>query len=99
MREITQADIVCAARALLCAPEQDWPDTVAAMLAEAHHADRYRKAFGRVHPRLGTGSLMNVACARGQAGDVPISDEACLRAMHAVIEAVLDWRGARAPFR
>ncbi|MCC5957033.1 MAG: hypothetical protein JJU07_13120 [Natronohydrobacter sp.] len=92
MREITHGDIRVAARVLLARPEVDWPALMARMLTKAHHADRYRKALGRYHPRLGNGTLMGAAFGMGVAPEPLPSDSRYLAAIGAVIEAVLDWR-------
>ncbi len=98
MREITHGDIVTAARVLLARPEPDWPALVARMLAAAHTADCHRKALGRVHPRLGAGTLISVAMAFGPAPVPRPSDSRYLRALAAVAQGVLAWRAARSPF-
>lgn len=95
MREITQGDICAATRVLLAHPKRDWPLLMAQMLYEAHVADCYRKRFGRAHPRLGTGSLMSVALARGPAPVPVAADSVSLVATGAVIAAVLVWRAER----
>ncbi len=92
MREITHGDIRAAARVLLAQSECIWPELMADMLGQAHHADRYRKAMGRLHPRLGNGTLMSVALARAPVAEPPASDPRYLTAIRAAIEAVLDWR-------
>lgn len=99
MREITQGDIRAAARVLVARPRSDWPALVAGMLEAAHHADCHRKALGRVHGRLGNGTLMAVALGRGPVPEPQASDGAYLDAMAAVIEAVILWRTDRASRR
>lgn len=92
MREITHGDIRAAARVLLARPDEEWPALMARMLDEVHQADCYRKALGRVHPRLGNGTLMSTAFTLGAAPEPPVSDLHYLRALGHVIAAVLDWR-------
>lgn len=99
MREITQGDIRAAARVLIARPCAQWPALVAHMLEEAHHADCHRKALGRVHGRLGNGTLMAVAMRQGPAPEPLASDGAYLDAMATVIEAVMRWRAERASRR
>ncbi len=96
MREITHGDIRAAARVLLVRPAADWPHVMAQMLDEAHCADRYRKSFGRHHPRLGNGTLMSAALARKPVPEPPASDPRYLATLAASIEAVLSWRMGRA---
>ena len=99
MREITQGDIRAAARVLIARPCADWPALVTRMLDEAHHADCHRKALGRLHGRLGNGTLMAVAMRHGPAPEPLASDRAYLDAMAAVIAAVICWRAERASRR
>ena len=96
MRSLTQGDIAAAARALLAHPEAERAARLRVMLDEAHAADRYRRVFGRSHPRLGNGTLMAAALAQGCLPEPPAGDRAYLRTMAQVIEAVLDWYAARA---
>ncbi|TVP72325.1 MAG: hypothetical protein EA339_06810 [Rhodobacteraceae bacterium] len=92
MREVTHGDIRAAARVLLSHAEQEWPHLVARMLVQAHHADCYRKAMGRLHPGLGNGTLMSVALAKAPVAEPPASDRRYLTAIRAVLEAVLAWK-------
>jgi len=94
MRSVSHGDICAAARVLLALPEADWPRQIATLLDEAHHADRYRKAFARYHPRLGTGTLMSAALARRPAPAPPVSETRHLQALAFVLEAVLARRAA-----
>jgi hypothetical protein len=95
MREITHGDIRAAARVLLAYRQEMWPGLMARMLEDAHCADRCRKALGRVHPKLGNGTLMSVALAHQPMPEPVASDQAYLVALGAVIAAVLDWRRQR----
>lgn len=96
MREITHGDICAAARVLLGCPRDNWPRVMAGLLYDAHYADCYRKRCGKVHPKLGNGTLMSVALACHPVGCHPVdcprpSDPAYLEAIGAAIQAVLDW--------
>lgn len=62
------------------------------LLEEATRAARFRRCHGRVHPRLGQGTLMERALACPLAEVAGPGDAAYLAAMAQVIEAVLDWR-------
>ena len=100
MRAVTLGDIRAAARVLAQHPQAARAALMAAMLQEADFADRYRKAYGRCHPRLGNGSLMSAALARAK--DIPaprLSERDGLEALALVIHAVLAWRIDRAPMR
>lgn len=92
MREVTHGDIRAAARVLLARPETDWPMVMGQMLTEAHHADCYRKALGRYHPRLGNGTLMGVAFAKGPVAEPNAADGRYLAAIGAAIDALIYWR-------
>ncbi|MCC5993167.1 MAG: hypothetical protein JJT99_11650 [Rhodobacteraceae bacterium] len=100
MREVTQGDIRAAARVLAQHPACARAGLMAAMLQEADHADRYRKVFGRVHPRLGNGTLMAAALARARARPAPrLSERDGLECLVLVVHAVLAWRVERAQMR
>lgn len=89
MRSITQGDIAAAARAALARPAPERAAAIAALIAEAELADRYRRRLGRLHPCLGNGTLMAAALARGAVPEPAPGDPAYLRAMAQVIEALL----------
>jgi len=95
MRTVTQGDVAAAARALLACPEDARAALLVRLLADAHAADRYRRVFGRVHPRLGNGTLMATALARTTVPEPVVGDMAYLRALAQVIEGVLDWHASR----
>ncbi len=61
MRRIHYADVSCAARALMPVAEDARWDACRQMIARAEVADAYRCATGRLHPKWGSGSLMEVA--------------------------------------
>lgn len=62
------------------------------LLADAHCADQYRKRMGRVHPRLGNGTLAGALVRIDRAPDVSVGAGQFLETMAAVIDAVLKWR-------
>jgi len=76
-------------------PEAQRPALMRALLDEAHRADRFRLRFGRVHPRLGNGTLMASAMARTQAEGAGPGDGAYLTALAQAIDCVLEWRCAQ----
>lgn len=88
MRPVLPGDLVAAARALRPLPVPARPAAVAAMIAEAALADRFRKRLGRPHPRLGNGSLMAAASAWPQAAEPWLSDPDWLGCLAAVIAAL-----------
>ena len=92
MREVTFGDIRAAARVLLKWPSGDWPEVMHRLLLEAHCADCYRKRWARAHPRLGNGTLMNVALSRHPVAEPAPSNPAYLAALAAAIAGVLDWK-------
>lgn len=95
MRQITHGDVTCAARVLMQLPVSQRAMVLADMLTAAHLADCHRKATGRVHPRLGNGTLMAVALARGAGPEPFAGDRAYLTALAQVIEGVIAWRADR----
>jgi hypothetical protein len=73
MAPVTLGDICAAARVLLTVPEQDWPQTLHALLSEA--ADRR--------------TLMAVCLRRAPPPAPPTDDPAHLRALLAVLAALV----------
>lgn len=61
MRPLLHGDLTSAARHLLRLPAAERPAVCAQLIAQADAADRYRKRFGRAHPRWGNGTLMAAA--------------------------------------
>ncbi len=99
MRPLLHGDLVAAARALLAVPAAGRDAAMASMLAAADRADRYRKSFGRAHPRHGTGSLMAAAGAWQQPPEPGLDDAdyiACLLCALAAIQGRRE-HAARAP--
>lgn len=92
MTEVGLGDVSAAARALMVVPESARAALMYRLLDEAGRAARYRRCHGRVHPRLGNGTLMARALACPQAEVAGPGDPEYLSALAQVIEAVLDWR-------
>ncbi|MCA0202835.1 MAG: hypothetical protein LCH92_00715 [Proteobacteria bacterium] len=63
MRPVTLTDLAAAARVLLALPEQQRRAGMAALIAGAEAADRYRQTTGRLHPAYGNGTLLAAALA------------------------------------
>ncbi|WP_134643135.1 hypothetical protein [Pseudaestuariivita atlantica] len=57
MRPATFIDVTHAARLLMAVPRVARGEVCDGLIAQAGHADKYRKRFGRAHARLGTGTL------------------------------------------
>lgn len=92
MTEVGLSDVAAAARALMVVPEAARAALMRRLLDEAGQAARYRRCHGRVHPRLGNGTLMERALACPLAEVAGPGDPDYLAALAQVIEAVLDWR-------
>ena len=58
MRPVLHADVICAARVLLCLPSGRRWQAAQELVARAEAADRYRRRLGRTHPGWGNGTLM-----------------------------------------
>ena len=67
MRPVLHADVICAARVLLCLPSGRRWQAAQELVARAEAADRYRRRLGRTHPGWGNGTLMAAAMARPMA--------------------------------
>ncbi|MGR3759616.1 DUF7742 family protein [Roseobacteraceae bacterium NS-SX3] len=74
-RPVLPGDVAAAARALLAAPEPSRAALCAQIFANAAEADIYRRRTGRLHPRLGDGSL-SAAARRHKLADEPFCDDA-----------------------
>jgi len=59
MRGVQMADIEIAARALILVAPADRKQRIAALIEQAHLADKFRKRLGKPHPELGSGTLMS----------------------------------------
>lgn len=92
MTGVGLGDVSAAARALMAVPEPERAALMLRLLEEATRAARFRRCHGRVHPRLGNGTLMERALACPLAGVTGPGNAEYLAAMAQVIEAVLDWR-------
>jgi serine O-acetyltransferase len=99
MRPILPGDLDAATRVVLRLPPALRPVVIDRLLAEAELADRYRQRTGRLHPLHGNGSL-SAAAGRWPQAPLPAAlSIAAARALIAVLEGWLRWRGARDPFR
>ncbi len=93
MRPLCHGDLIAAARALAAAPPGARGALIARMLVEADLADRYRKRLGRVHPRLGDGSLMAAAMRRPCRAEAFLQDDDYRACMALVLAGIDTWRG------
>lgn len=73
MRPVMHGDLTALARHLLTLAAPQRPTACAQLIAQADAADRYRKRFGRAHPRWGNGTLM------ARARVLPLPPEPCLQ--------------------
>lgn len=96
MRPVLHADVVAAARALLCVADVERRGIMYQMLEQASVADAYYKRFGRGHSTLGNGSLMAVAMSRDMAAEPFLDDPDYCRCWVVVFEALITWRSERA---
>lgn len=72
MRSVLPGDLRAAACALLPVPRAARGAALAALLARAEAADRYRRRLGRAHPAWGDGTL---AAAAGPVPPEPFADD------------------------
>lgn len=93
MRSITHGDAVAAASALVRLPAACWERQLDAYLRRADAADRYRKRFGRFHPRWGNGSLIGaVLCDTPVWPEPRLSDPLYAEALVTVLFALIRQR-------
>ncbi|MCF2903549.1 hypothetical protein L0666_00980 [Octadecabacter sp. CECT 8868] len=91
MRQVGLTDLDLAARVLLAAPPEAWPDLASTLVEDAHVADLWRKRYATAHPNGGTGSLYAQAALYPRSRIGGCSKPYCM-AMAAVLEALQAWR-------
>jgi hypothetical protein len=89
MRPVLHGDLVAAARVLLDLPVDQRPFRMQQLIDAADLGDRYRRRFGRPHPRFGNGSLMAAAAAWPMRTEPPLDSSDYLDCLGRVIEALL----------
>lgn len=92
MRPVMHGDLTSAARHLLALPAAARPDHCACLITQADAADRYRKRFGRVHPRWGNGTLMAAARRIPLPPEPPLHDPAYASCLLLVLTALIQRR-------
>lgn len=92
MRPVLPEDLDRCARSLMQVPQQARASRMEAILRGADVADRYRKRTGRLHPRLGDGSLGELAGREGLAPRPPRCDASYCEALAEVLDALAQWR-------
>ena len=94
MRPVLHGDLTALARHLLILPPPARRHACARIIAEADAADRYRKRFGRLHPKWGNGTLMAAARRRVLANEPPLHHEDYARCLILVLGALAERRQA-----
>ncbi|MGY6536661.1 MAG: DUF7742 family protein [Pararhodobacter sp.] len=94
MSPVGLGDLAVAARALMAVPAHRRAKVMRAMIRQADRAHRYGQRTGRLHPRLGNGTLMSAALARPQARFSGPADADWLACLAEVVAAVMAWRAA-----
>lgn len=92
MRPVLHGDLVAAARVLLGLPAEERPARMRQLLDAADLGDRYRRRFGRPHPRFGNGSLMAAASAWPMPIEPGLDSREYLDCLGCAIEALLARR-------
>ncbi len=88
MKRVLWGDVSAAARVLLGEVPPLRRALARALLREAAAADRFRRAFGRSHPRFGDGSLQAAALRRDAAAERFLDDPDYLSCVLIVLEAL-----------
>ena len=73
--QLTHTDITCLARLLNGIPTKQHEWVASVVLGNAQEADHYRRTYGKMHPRYGSGSLMAAVHAYASDDDVAIPSE------------------------
>lgn len=92
MRRVLHADVTAAACALCALPAAARAAALAAMLGEADLAWQFQRDNARPHPRLGNGSLSDVALMRPHVRE-PLLDTPDYAACMAMVYQALAGRG------
>ena len=95
MLRVSYGDVSCAARAVLNVPSTRRARRIRAMLAEAHAGHAYLKATGRMHPKLGDGTLMAVARRTRLPPEPSLGDPDYAACVELVLRIVREWRAER----
>ena len=74
MRSATYSDVAAAVRAVYAVENGERVERCRVMLHQADTADRYTRRLGKVHPRLGGGTLAEVASRYPQRADAGFDD-------------------------
>ena len=81
-------DVSAAARVLFRLPPEERAEACADMIDVAKTADRFRSKIGRVHAKLGNGSLMAVARKRPMAAEPSFDNADYCRCFALVLHAI-----------
>ena len=93
MRAVMIGDLMALARGISGLPAAKRVSECLRAFDCAHVADKYRKRFGRLHPKWGNGSVMGFALlAYGGHRRHDLSDPAYCAAFEIVLKALRLWR-------
>lgn len=96
MRRVLVGDVASVARVLYRLSPAERRHRLARILAEAEQADSHRRATGRAHPALGTGSLMAVAARLPRVPEPDFDDDLYCRCWIMVLEGLIRHRAGAA---
>ena len=92
MRQVLIGDIIAVARSVLGLPHTDRATAIAAILENAHIADKVTKRTGRPHRAWGNGSLIAASTPKHGRAEPFAGDMDYLDALKETIEQVLCWK-------
>lgn len=96
MRHVGPGDLWAAARALHPVPGEDRARVMAALLARAEAADKYRRRYRRAHSRWGDGSLVAAALADRPPPAPGLGDPSFAAALASALDGLIAWRAEKA---
>lgn len=96
MRPILLTDLDWAVRAILAAPQEEWPSVARSLISGATIAHAHVGRTGLPHPEFGTGSIMAAAARCVRRTGVGIDEGEYCAALAVFLHAYLDrdrWMG------
>lgn len=90
MRQFILPDLLMAGRAIYGLSKTERQAALSDMFHHAHVADKFRKKFGRNHPKFGNGSLSSICSDAALRVDYALSDRhfrECLRDVLDMVDA------------
>lgn len=89
MRPVLPTDLICAARAVMHAPQTRRVSVAQALIVEAETADWHRLHYGEMHPHFGDGTLAGAARNGDMADARTVCDGEFASALMVVLQTLI----------